>query len=90
PILTKIAAQVGDDTCCVYIGPKGAGHFTKMIQNGIVYADMQLISEAYTFPREPLRLPHDEIASMFETWNTGEQKSDVIESTAEILRKKDE
>lgn len=46
PILTKIAAQVGDDPCCVYIGPKGAGHFTKMVHNGIEYADMQLIAEA--------------------------------------------
>ena len=90
PILTKIAAQVGDDPCCVYIGPKGAGHFTKMVHNGIEYADMQLIAEAYTFLRETLRLPLDEIASIFETWNQGELKSYLIEITAEILRKKDE
>lgn len=90
PILTKIAAQVGDDPCCVYIGPKGAGHFIKMVHNGIEYADMQLIAEAYTFLRETLRLPLDEIASIFETWNQGELKSYLIEITAEILRKKDE
>jgi 6-phosphogluconate dehydrogenase len=90
PILTKIAAQVGDDPCCVYIGPKGAGHFVKMVHNGIEYADMQLIAEAYTFLREKLRLPLSEIADIFETWNQGELKSYLIEITAQILRKKDE
>ena len=49
PILTKIAAKVKDTPCCTYIGPKGAGHFVKMVHNGIEYADMQLIAEAYTF-----------------------------------------
>ncbi|KAA6472929.1 decarboxylating NADP(+)-dependent phosphogluconate dehydrogenase [Bacillus swezeyi] len=90
PILTKIAAQVGDDPCCVYIGPKGAGHFVKMVHNGIEYADMQLIAEAYTFLRETLLLPIHEIADIFESWNQGELKSYLIEITAEILRKKDE
>ncbi|PLR84690.1 decarboxylating NADP(+)-dependent phosphogluconate dehydrogenase [Bacillus sp. V33-4] len=90
PFLTKIAAQVGDTPCCVYIGPKGAGHFVKMVHNGIEYADMQLITEAYTFLREKLLLPIDEIADIFATWNQGELKSYLIEITAEILRKKDE
>ncbi|MED1738098.1 decarboxylating NADP(+)-dependent phosphogluconate dehydrogenase [Bacillus swezeyi] len=90
PILTKIAAQVGDDPCCVYIGPKGAGHFVKMVHNGIEYADMQLIAEAYTFLREKLLLPIHDIADIFESWNQGELKSYLIEITAEILRKKDE
>ncbi|MFT0803114.1 decarboxylating NADP(+)-dependent phosphogluconate dehydrogenase [Bacillus swezeyi] len=90
PILTKIAAQVGDDPCCVYIGPKGAGHFVKMVHNGIEYADMQLIAEAYTFLRETLLLPIHEIADIFESWNQSELKSYLIEITAEILRKKDE
>ncbi|MCY8489241.1 decarboxylating NADP(+)-dependent phosphogluconate dehydrogenase [Bacillus atrophaeus] len=90
PILTKIAAQVGDDPCCVYIGPKGSGHFVKMVHNGIEYADMQLIAEAYTFLRDTLRLPLNEIADIFEEWNQGELKSYLIEITAEILRKKDE
>ncbi|MCY8519872.1 decarboxylating NADP(+)-dependent phosphogluconate dehydrogenase [Bacillus atrophaeus] len=89
PILTKIAAQVGDDPCCVYIGPKGSGHFVKMVHNGIEYADMQLIAEAYTFLRDTLRLPLNEIADIFEEWNQGELKSYLIEITAEILRKKD-
>lgn len=90
PILTKIAAQVDGDPCCVYIGPRGAGHFVKMVHNGIEYADMQLIAEAYTFLREKLNLPVEEIAEIFETWNQGELQSYLIEITAEILRKKDE
>ncbi|RDU37853.1 phosphogluconate dehydrogenase (NADP(+)-dependent, decarboxylating) [Neobacillus piezotolerans] len=90
PILTKIAAQVDNDPCCTYIGPKGSGHFVKMVHNGIEYADMQLIAEAYTFLRKRLALPVEEIADIFESWNHGELKSYLIEITAEILRKKDE
>ncbi|MCZ2259530.1 decarboxylating NADP(+)-dependent phosphogluconate dehydrogenase [Sporosarcina sp. G11-34] len=90
PILTKIAAQVEGDPCCVYIGPKGAGHFVKMVHNGIEYADMQLIAEAYTFLRRKLHIPLHEIADIFEEWNQGELKSYLIEITADILRKKDE
>jgi 6-phosphogluconate dehydrogenase len=90
PILTKIAAQVDDVPCCTYMGPKGAGHFVKMVHNGIEYADMQLIAEAYTFLREKLHLEVDEIADIFESWNQGELKSYLIEITAKILRKKDE
>jgi 6-phosphogluconate dehydrogenase len=90
PIITKIAAKVDNDPCCAYMGPKGAGHFVKMVHNGIEYADMQLIAEAYTFLRERLHLSVDEIADIFETWNEGELKSYLIEITAEILRKKDE
>ncbi|WP_449620967.1 decarboxylating NADP(+)-dependent phosphogluconate dehydrogenase [Robertmurraya sp. Marseille-Q9965] len=90
PILTKIAAQVDGDPCCVYIGPRGSGHFVKMVHNGIEYADMQLIAEAYTFLREKLNLPVEEIADIFETWNQGELQSYLIEITAEILRKKDD
>ena len=90
PILTKIAAQVNDTPCCTYIGPKGAGHFVKMVHNGIEYADMQLIAEAYTFLRKNIGLSVEEIATIFVTWNQGELKSYLIEITAEILRKKDE
>jgi 6-phosphogluconate dehydrogenase len=90
PILRKIAAQVDNTPCCAYMGPKGAGHFVKMVHNGIEYADMQLIAEAYTFLRERLHLSVNEIAEIFETWNQGELKSYLIEITAEILRKKDE
>ncbi|MFJ7932569.1 decarboxylating NADP(+)-dependent phosphogluconate dehydrogenase [Peribacillus sp. NPDC096448] len=90
PILTKIAAKVNEDPCCTYIGPKGAGHFVKMVHNGIEYADMQLIAESYTFLREKLYLEVNEIADIFETWNQGELKSYLIEITADILRKKDD
>lgn len=89
-IFTKIAAQVEGHPCCAYMGPKGAGHFVKMVHNGIEYADMQLIAEAYTFLREKLHIPLDEIADIFETWNQGELKSYLIEITADILRKQDE
>lgn len=90
PIFTKIAAQVGQDPCCVYLGPKGAGHFVKMVHNGIEYADMQLIAEAFTFLRNRLNLSVPEIADIFDEWNQGELKSYLIQITAEILRKKDE
>jgi 6-phosphogluconate dehydrogenase len=90
PILTKIAAEVDGVPCCAYMGPDGAGHFVKMVHNGIEYADMQLIAEAYTFLRERLQIPINEIADIFETWNQGELKSYLIEITADILRKVDE
>ncbi len=90
PILTKIAAQVDGTPCCVYIGPKGSGHFVKMVHNGIEYADMQLITEAYSFLRDTLYLSVDEIADIFETWNQGELKSYLIEISTEILRKRDD
>lgn len=90
PIFTKIAAQVDGTPCCAYMGPKGAGHFVKMVHNGIEYADMQLIAEAYTFLRNRLHLPLHEIADIFETWNQGELKSYLIEITADILRKMDD
>ncbi|NMD72090.1 decarboxylating NADP(+)-dependent phosphogluconate dehydrogenase [Bacillus sp. DNRA2] len=90
PIFTKIAAQVGQDPCCVYLGPKGAGHFVKMVHNGIEYADMQLIAEAFTFLRNRLNLSVPEIADIFDEWNQGELKSYLIQITAEILRKNDE
>ncbi|PUB11914.1 decarboxylating NADP(+)-dependent phosphogluconate dehydrogenase [Paenisporosarcina sp. OV554] len=90
PIFTKIAAQVEGTPCCAYMGPKGAGHFVKMVHNGIEYADMQLIAEAYTFLRNRLHLPLHEIADIFETWNQGELKSYLIEITADILRKMDD
>lgn len=90
PILTKIAAQVAGTPCCAYMGPDGAGHFVKMVHNGIEYADMQLIAEAYTFLRERLHIPINEIADIFENWNQGELKSYLIEITADILRKVDD
>ncbi|HHT13798.1 MAG TPA: NADP-dependent phosphogluconate dehydrogenase [Propionibacterium sp.] len=88
PILESIAAQVDGEPCCTYIGTDGAGHFVKMVHNGIEYADMQFIGEAYELLRA-LGLSHDEMADVFATWNTGDLDSYLIEITSEVLRKKD-
>jgi 6-phosphogluconate dehydrogenase len=84
PLLEDIAAKVTDEPCCAYMGPDGAGHFVKMVHNGIEYADMQFIAEAYHLLRgaglEPAR-----IAEVFTEWNTGDLESFLIEITAEVL-----
>ena len=91
PILTKIAAQVDDGPCVTYIGPGGAGHYVKMIHNGIEYGDMQLIAEAYDLLKNVVGLNGDEIAQTFTEWNkTEELNSYLIEITADIFRKKDD
>jgi 6-phosphogluconate dehydrogenase len=90
PILTKIAAQVNGEPCCVHVGPDGAGHFVKMLHNGIEYADMQLIAEAYDLLRSVLGLSAPEIADVFRDWNTGDLESFLIEITAEVLSQVDE
>jgi 6-phosphogluconate dehydrogenase len=90
PILEKIAAKAEDGTpCCVHVGPDGAGHFVKMVHNGIEYADMQLIGEAYHLLRAGLRLTPAEIGDIFAEWNQGDLESFLIEITAEVLRHKD-
>ena len=89
PMLTKIAAQVGDQPCCVHVGPDGAGHFVKMLHNGIEYADMQLIAEAYDLLRHVLDLSPAELADVFRDWNTGDLESFLIEITAEVLSQVD-
>ena len=90
PILEKIAAKAEDGTpCCVHIGPDGAGHFVKMVHNGIEYADMQLIGEAYDMLRSGLNLSPAEIADIFAEWNQGDLESFLIEITAEVLRQTD-
>ncbi len=89
-LLQDIAAKAPDgDPCCEWVGSNGAGHFVKMIHNGIEYGDMQLISEAYFIMEQLLNLPPDEMADIFDTWNQGELQSYLIEITAKILRKKD-
>ena len=80
----------GGVPCTTYIGPNGAGHFVKMVHNGIEYGDMQLICEAYSLMRDGLGMGADEIAAVFKEWNTGELDSFLIEITANILAKKDE
>ncbi|WP_434741309.1 NADP-dependent phosphogluconate dehydrogenase [Micromonospora sp. SH-82] len=85
PIFEKIAAQVDGTPCCAHVGPDGAGHFVKMVHNGIEYADMQLIAEAYDLLRAGLGAKPAEIAEIFREWNTGELESFLIEITADVL-----
>ncbi len=85
PMLEDISAKVDGQPCCTHIGPDGAGHFVKMVHNGIEYADMQLIAEAYDLLRRALRMEPADIAEVFRTWNGGRLESYLIEITAEVL-----
>ncbi|MEU7166605.1 NADP-dependent phosphogluconate dehydrogenase [Streptomyces morookaense] len=86
PLLESIAAKAKDGSpCCTHIGPDGAGHFVKMVHNGIEYADMQLIAEAYNLLRTVAGYEPDRIAEIFRGWNTGRLDSYLIEITAEVL-----
>ena len=90
PILQGIAAKVEDGSpCCEWLGPGGAGHFVKMVHNGIEYADMQMICEAYFLMSRLLGLRPQEMATIFSQWNEGELNSYLIEITAKILTKQD-
>jgi len=89
PVWEAIAAKVDDGPCVTYIGPGGAGHFVKMVHNGIEYGDMQLIAEAYDIMRRALGMSADEMADVFDEWNRGDLESFLIEITAKILRVKD-
>jgi 6-phosphogluconate dehydrogenase len=88
-MLTGISAKVDGVPCCTYIGPDGAGHFVKMVHNGIEYADIQLIAESYDFMRQTLGLDASALAEIFSKWNQGELQSYLIEITAEVLAKRD-
>jgi 6-phosphogluconate dehydrogenase len=87
--LTAISAKVGGDPCCTYIGPDGAGHYVKMVHNGIEYGDMQLICEAYQLLKDVLNVSTDELYEIFSEWNKGELDSYLIEITTDIFTKKD-
>ena len=89
-VFTTIAAQVGGTPCCTYIGPDGAGHYVKMVHNGIEYADIQLITEAYDLLRHAVGLEVPEIAEVFRGWNQGDLESFLIEITGTVLSKTDE
>ena len=90
PILTAIAARADDgEPCVAYIGPRGSGHYVKMVHNGIEYGDMQLIAEAYDMLRRGLGLPAQEIGEIFARWNEGVLQSYLMEITADILSKQD-
>jgi 6-phosphogluconate dehydrogenase len=90
PIVTKIAAQVDDGPCVTYIGPGSAGHYVKMVHNGIEYGDMQLIAEAYDLLKTGLGLGAQELYETFVSWNSTELESFLIEITADIFTKIDE
>ncbi len=89
PIFRKIAAQVDGEPCCRYMGPDGAGHYVKMVHNGIEYGDMQLICEAYAIMNGVLGLDANELAEIFTEWNKGDLDSYLIEITSKIFRKID-
>jgi 6-phosphogluconate dehydrogenase len=90
PIFQSIAAKVEDGTpCCDWVGENGAGHFVKMIHNGIEYGDMQLICETYQIMKDLLGLNYDEMYKVFKEWNEGELDSYLIEITRDILNYKD-
>ena len=90
-IFQSVSAKVeGGAPCCDWVGEGGAGHYVKMVHNGIEYGDMQLICEAYNLMRDGLGMTADEMAAVFKEWNAGELDSFLIEITANILAKKDE
>ncbi|MFS0749502.1 NADP-dependent phosphogluconate dehydrogenase [Oceanobacillus sp. 1P07AA] len=90
PIFEAISAKVDNDPCVTYIGPNGAGHFVKMVHNGIEYGDMQLIAEAYDLMKNVLGLDATELHNVFKEWNDGELDSYLVEITADIFTKVDE
>ncbi|MEO0985446.1 MAG: NADP-dependent phosphogluconate dehydrogenase [Cyanobacteria bacterium J06639_14] len=91
PIVTKIAAQVDDGPCVTYIGPGGAGHYVKMVHNGIEYGDMQLIAEAYDLMKNVLGLSHEQLHEVFAEWNTTDElDSFLIDITSDIFTNMDE
>jgi len=89
PLLEEISAHVDGVPCCAHIGPDGAGHFVKMVHNGIEYSDMQLIGEAYQLLRDALGMTAAQIADVFTEWNSGDLDSFLVEITAEVLRQVD-
>lgn len=91
PVLVQISAKAEDGAPCVtYIGPNGAGHYVKMVHNGIEYGDMQLIAESYDLLKNVLGLSNEELAETFAAWNKGELDSFLMEITADILTRKDD
>lgn len=88
-ILLEISAKIDGEPCCTYIGSDGAGHYVKMVHNGIEYGDMQLIAEAYMLMKNALGMSHEQMQRTFTEWNKGELDSYLIEITADILSKTD-
>lgn len=90
PLLQQIAAQVDGESCCAYFGPDGAGHYIKMVHNGIEYADMELIAETYHIMQRGLALPTSRMSEVFAAWNEGELASYLLAITSRILARQDE
>ncbi len=90
PIFTAIAAKVDGESCCRYMGRGGAGHYVKMVHNGIEYGDMQLICEAYNLLKKLPGIGAPELHQIFDTWNKGELESYLIEITSKIFTVMDE
>lgn len=91
PIFQGISAKTdAGEPCCDWVGNDGAGHFVKMVHNGIEYGDMQLITEAYQFMKDGLGMSADEMQAVFADWNKTELDSYLVEITADILGYKDE
>ena len=90
PLLEAIAAKVNGDACVAYLGPGSAGHFVKMVHNGIEYAVMQLLAETYDLMKRGLGLSDDELRDVYDTWNQGELNGYLIEITSRIFSKVDE
>ena len=90
PILTKCAAQIGEEPCTTYCGEIGSGNYIKMVHNGIEYGDMQLIAEAYAVMKQIVGLDNDKMSAHFAEWNKGDLASYLIQITADILKKKDD
>ena len=89
PIFQSICAKVNKEPCCDWVGADGAGHYVKMVHNGIEYGDMQLICEAYHIMKDMLGCNHEEMTAVFNEWNKGELDSFLIEITANIMAYKD-
>ncbi len=90
PLLEAVAAKVNGDACVVYLGPGSAGHFVKMVHNGIEYALMQLLAETYDLMKRGLGLSDDELHGVYDTWNQGELNSYLVEITSLIFSRVDE
>ncbi len=90
PVFEAIAAKVDGEPCVAYMGPRGAGHYVKMVHNGIEYGDMQLIAEIYDVLHRGMGLPAAKLHEVFATWNTGKLASYLIEITADIFTKVDD
>ncbi len=90
PILEAVSAKVNDEPCVAYMGKQAAGHYVKMVHNGIEYSLMQLISEVYDFLKRALGMNNDELSELFSQWNAGEMRSFLLEITAQIFLQKDD